>query len=131
MNLLTEEVIGGAIEVHRILGPGLLESFYEEALCLELKERGLSFVRQPPHAILYKGTLLGEARPDLLVEGRLLVELKASTGYSPVHMAQLLSYLRATRLTVGLLINFNVRMLREGLRRVVNSAPSFATGEAD
>jgi GxxExxY protein len=121
MNRLTETVIGAAIEVHRVLGPGLLESFYEEALCVELTERGVSFVRQPPHPVLYKGVLIGEARPDLIVDERVLVELKAAYGHAPVHLAQVLSYLRATRLTVGLLINFNVRLLREGVRRVVNT----------
>ncbi len=119
INRLTEVVIGAAIEVHRVLGPGLLESFYEEALCIELAERGIPFVRQPAHSVVYKGILIGEARPDLIVDGRVLVELKAAQAHAPVHLAQVLSYLRATGLTVGLLINFNVRLLREGVRRVV------------
>jgi GxxExxY protein len=121
INRLTETVIGAAIEVHRVLGPGLLESFYEEALCIELAERGITFVRQPAHSVVYKGILIGEARPDLIVDGRVLVELKAAQAHAPVHLAQVLSYLRATGLTVGLLINFNVRLLREGVRRVVNT----------
>jgi GxxExxY protein len=125
LNALTKTVIGGAIEAHRVLGPGFLESFYEEALCIELSERGVPFVRQAPVDVLYKGALLGEARLDLLVDGRLVVELKASERFAPIHLAQVLSYLKATRLTLGLLINFNVTCLRDGIRRVVRTnAPS-------
>jgi GxxExxY protein len=121
LNRLTEAVIGAAIEVHRVLGPGFLESLYEQALCLELARRAIFFARQVGVSVLYKGTPIGEARLDLVVEGRLLVELKATEGYAPTHLAQVLSYLKATQLTLGLLINFNVPSLRQGLRRVVRT----------
>jgi GxxExxY protein len=126
---LTETVIGAAIEVHRTLGPGFLESFYEEALCRELAERRVAFLRQVAVEVLYKGAIIGEARLDLLVEKRLLVELKATERFAPIHLAQVLSYLKATGLTLGLLINFNVLALRLGVRRIVRgssrtSAPS-------
>ena len=126
VNLLTEAVIGAAIEVHRVLGPGYLESFYERALCVELADRGIVFVRQAPFPVFYKGSLVGETRLDLLIDERVLVELKASDGYSPVHLAQIMSYLKATGLTLGLLINFNVRSLRHGVRRVVHTPLSSA-----
>ena len=128
LNRLTEAVIGAAIEVHRELGPGYLESFYERAMCAEMTERGIVFVRQAQFPVFYKNVLLGETRLDLLIDRRVLVELKASEGYASVHLAQVMSYLKATRLTLGLLINFNVRSLRDGVRRVVrtplSSAPS-------
>jgi GxxExxY protein len=126
LNRLTEEVIGAAIEVHRVLGPGFLESFYEQALCMELKERRIEFVRQPVFPILYKGTLIGQTRLDLLIDRRVLVELKATEGYASVHLAQVLSYLKATGLTLGLLINFNVHSLHQGVRRVVRTPPPSA-----
>jgi GxxExxY protein len=128
LNRVTEAVIGAAIEVHRVLGPGYLESLYERAMCLEMTERGIAFVRQAPFSIFYKGAPIGETRLDLLVDRQLLVELKATEGCVPVHLAQVMSYLKATRLTLGLLINFNVRSLRHGVRRVIHthqpSAPS-------
>ncbi|MGO9839493.1 MAG: GxxExxY protein [Polyangiaceae bacterium] len=118
---MSESVIGAAIEVHRSLGPGFLESFYEEALCRELSDRGVAFRRQVALDVLYKGAPIGEARLDLLVEKRLLVELKATERWAPIHMAQVLSYMKATGLTLGLLINFNVIALRQGIRRVVRT----------
>ncbi len=121
MNRLTEAVIGSAIEVHRELGPGLLESVYEQALCVEFGLRAIAFARQLGVPVRYKGTALGEARMDLVVDGRLLVELKATEGHTPLHLAQVLSYLRASGLTLGLLINFNVPWLRQGIRRVVRT----------
>jgi GxxExxY protein len=105
LNRLSESVIGAAIEVHRSLGPGFLESFYEEALCREMSDRGVAFRRQVAVDVLYKGAPIGEARLDLLVERRLLVELKATERWAPIHMAQVLSYMKATGLTLGLLIN--------------------------
>jgi len=126
LNGLTEAVIGAAIEVHRNLGPGFLESFYEEALCLELAARGIPFVRQAAFPVLYKGTPIGETRVDMLVDDRVLVELKATASYASIHLAQVLSYLSATGLTLGLLINFNVLSLRHGIRRVVRT-PSLQT----
>jgi GxxExxY protein len=100
-------------------GPGFLESVYEEALAVELGLRGLAFKRQVPIALQYKGTPIGQGRLDFLVAERLVVELKASEGLLPVHLAQVLSYLKATGQTLGLLINFNVRHLRQGIRRVI------------
>jgi len=123
LNRSSEAVIGAAIEVHRALGPGFLESFYEEALCQELAERGIGFRRQVAIDVLYTGARIGEARLDLLVEERLLVELKATDRFAPIHLAQVLSYLKATELRLGLLINFNVVALRQGIRRVVRSRP--------
>jgi GxxExxY protein len=120
LNRLSESVIGAAIEVHRSLGPGFLESFYEEAFCRELSDRGVAFHRQVAVDVLYKGAPIGEARLDLLVERRLLVELKATERWAPIHMAQVLSYMKATGLTLGLLINFNVIAL-QGIRRIVRT----------
>jgi GxxExxY protein len=112
-------VIGAAIEVHRTLGPGYLESVYEEALAVELALRGICFQRQVAFALSYKGQAIGEGRLDLLVEDVLIVELKAVEELSAVHIAQALSYLKATGHHLALLINFNVPMLTSGLKRVV------------
>ncbi len=118
---LSGEVIGAAIEVHRALGPGLLESAYELALERELQLRGLGVERQKPVFLEYKGTSLGDAfRMDILVSGALVVEIKAVDQILPVHEAQLLTYLRLTGKPLGLLINFNVKTLKAGVRRVVN-----------
>ena len=118
---LSGDVIGAAIEVHRVLGPGLLESAYELALERELILRGHSIERQKPVPLEYKGTALGDGfRIDLLVDDRLLLEIKAVEGLLPRHDAQLLTYLRLTGKRVGLLINFNERTLKEGIRRVMN-----------
>ena len=116
---LAYAVIGAAIEVHRLLGPGFLESVYEEALCVELTLRGTRFARQLPIGVQYKGQKIGEARLDLVVDDSLLVELKAVEGVAPIHVAQILSYLKATRLRLGLLISFNVTTLRRGIKRVI------------
>ena len=124
LDRLTEAVIGAAIEVHSELGPGLLESIYERALCVELARQAIPFGRQLAAAVLYKGTPVGEARMDLVIDGKLLVELKATEGHSPLHLAQVLSYLRASSLTLGLLINFNVPLLRQGIKRVARTPPS-------
>ncbi len=122
MNRLTGDVIGAAIEVHRLLGPGFLESVYEDALCIELRLRGIPFVRQRPFALEYKGHSIGNARLDLLVGGRLVVELKAVDALAPIHSAQVLSYLKMTGARLGLLINFNVPALRRGgIKRIVLS----------
>jgi len=119
LNPLTEKIIGCAIEVHRNLGPGLLEATYEEALCIELTDAGVSFRRQMPFPILYKGRTLGEYRLDLLVENAVIVEIKSVERFDPVFEAQILTYLKATRKKVGLLINFNSRLLRDGIKRFV------------
>jgi len=116
---LSEAVIGAAIEVHRELGPGLLESAYESALCHELELRGLSFQRQLEVPIVYKGVALAQVyRVDLLVEKQLLLELKAVETLDAVHTAQVLTYLKLLDLHAGLLINFNCAQLRLGLKRV-------------
>ncbi len=116
---LARQVIGAAIEVHKALGPGYLESVYEEALALELELQGVGCVRQAPIRIGYKGSIVGEGRLDLLVDERLVVELKAVDNLLPIHQAQVLSYLKATRHNLGLLINFNVRVLRDGVKRII------------
>ena len=114
-------VVDAALEVHRALGPGFPEGAYEQALAVELELRGIPFQCQVPIAIKYKGFDIGEGRLDLLVEDSLIVELKATESLAPVHVAQVVSYLRATHHHLGLLINFNVRLLKQGLRRVVLS----------
>lgn len=112
-------VIGAAIEAHRHLGPGFLESVYEEALCIELAERQVSFEHQKEISVLYKGRPIGKHRIDLLVEKLLIVELKAIEALAEIHKAQVISYLKATCLPLGLLINFNVPILKNGIQRVV------------
>jgi GxxExxY protein len=125
LNDLTKSVIGAAIEVHRALGPGLLESAYEICLCRELNLREIQFRRQVPIPVGYKGVKLDCGyRSDVIIEDSLLLELKAVDALLPIHEAQLLSYLKLTGLNVGLLINFNVELLRDGIRRrVLNSGP--------
>jgi GxxExxY protein len=113
------QAIGSAIEVHRQLGPGYLESVYEEALAVELALRGVPFARQVVFALDYKGQAVGEARLDFLLDGCLVVELKAVEELSPIHTAQVISYLKATHHRLALLINFNVPVLKNGLKRVV------------
>ena len=117
---LTHHVIGAAMEVHRILGPGLLESIYEEALGVELSLLKIPFRRQVVVGVEYKGRLIGEGRIDMLVADRLIVELKVVEHLAPIHLAQLLSYLKAAKLRLGLLITFNVPALRLGIRRVIH-----------
>jgi GxxExxY protein len=124
LNELTHSVIGAAIEVHRYLGPGYLESVYEEAMAVELELRGLSFERQRPFAIAYKKRAVGEGRLDLLVSNQLVVELKAVDSRAPIHKAQLISYLKATGCELGLLINFNVEILKNGIQRVILTGQS-------
>ncbi len=124
INELTFEINGAAMEVHRELGPGLLESVYESALCQELATRGLSFVRQHPMPVIYKGTPIDCGfRLDILVESRVIIELKVVEKILPIHEAQLLTYLKLSNLQLGLLINFNVRILKDGIRRFVNNLP--------
>ncbi len=118
---LAQEVIGAAIEVHRVLGPGFLETMYEQALSVELGLREILFQCQVPVAVDYKGHSVGESRLDLLVGGKLVVELKAADQLAPIHTAQVMSYLKATGHRLGLLINFNVVRLKDGVKRVVLS----------
>lgn len=113
------EVIGAAIEVHRTLGPGFLESAYETALSHELALRGVPHVRQCVVEVGYKGQVVGTERLDFLVDGCLIVELKAIDQLAPIHTAQVVSYLRATDLKLDLLINFNVSKLTSGIKRVI------------
>lgn len=119
INELTGAVIGAAIEVHRVLGAGFLESVYEEALAMELKLRGIHFSRQKVVAVTYKGRKIGEGKLDLLVGDTLIVELKAVTNITPIHEAQVISYLKMTGYPLGLLINFNVPLLKDGIRRLI------------
>lgn len=114
----TEAVIGAAIEVHRTLGPGFLESIYEEALCIELELRGIAFARQRSVPLQYKGRAIGVDRPDLIIEESLIVDLKAIEALKGIHRAQIISYLRATGLKRGLLINFNELLLKDGIQRI-------------
>ena len=116
---LTEAIIGACIEVHREFGPGLAEKHYEEALCHELDLRGIPHQRQVPVAVIYKGKRIGETRIDLVVAGKVIVELKACDSLGPLHHAQLKCYLHLMKLRVGLLINFNVAILVDGVKRVV------------
>jgi len=119
LDRLAQRVIGVVLEVHTILGPGFLEHVYEEAVCIELGMRGLRYQRQMTLPVEYKGRRIGESRLDLLVEEELVLELKAVEELRPVHLSQLVSYLRAGEFQLGLLINFNVLRLRDGIRRRV------------
>jgi GxxExxY protein len=117
-NEITRDIIGSAIEVHRHLGPGLLESAYEECLCHELMIRNLSFERQKPVPVVYKNTKLNCGyRLDLLVEDRIVVELKSVEGIGAIHEAILITYLKLSGHKLGLLINFNVALLKDGIKR--------------
>jgi GxxExxY protein len=121
INDLTREVIGAAIEVHKALGPGLLESAYEECLCHELKLRGIQFERQVELPIEYKGTKLNCGyRMDIVANDQLILELKSCEALHPIYEAQLLTFLKLTHRKVGLLINFNVPVLKEGIKRLAN-----------
>ena len=121
INRLTGEVINAAIEVHKTLGPGLLESIYEECLCHELDLRKIPYERQKELPIEYKGIKLNSNyRLDILVDKQVILEIKASDTLLPIHEAQLLTYLKLTGLKVGLLINFNVPVLKEGIKRIAN-----------
>jgi GxxExxY protein len=118
INKITEKIIGCAIEVHKILGPGLLESAYEECLVYELEKAGLSVERQKPVPVLYKEIMLECGyRMDLLVEDRVVVELKTVECFNNVHEAQILSYMKFAKKEIGLLINFNVVILINGIKR--------------
>ena len=116
---LTRQIIGAAIEVHRVLGPGLLESIYEKALCIELDTRGLKYARQLEVPAYYKGRLLGTYYVDLLVEDLVVVEVKSVTAIVPVFEAQLITYMRLTKKRRGLLLNFHSPVLKDGITRRV------------
>lgn len=121
VDALANKVIGAAIEVHRTLGTGCLESVYEEALCVELNLQGILHRAQVTFALNYKNHKVGEGRLDLLIEDELIVELKAVDSLAPIHSAQIISYLKATGKNLGLLINFNVPLLKDGIKRIVLS----------
>ncbi|MEJ2215187.1 MAG: GxxExxY protein [Gemmatimonadota bacterium] len=124
VNRLTEQVIGAAIIVHRELGPGLLESAYEKCMAVEMAQRGLPFERQFPLKILFKQVRIDCGyRVDFLVDPKVVVELKAVSHLEPIHSAQILTYLKLSGCHVGLLINFNVHVLRNGVHRLVRGLP--------
>jgi GxxExxY protein len=116
---LTERIIGCAIEVHKALGPGLLEATYEEALCIEFVEVGLVFDRQSRLPVTYRGHVIGEYRPDVVVAHRVALEIKSVERLIGLHRAQLLAYMRVLKTPVGLLMNFNSEVMRNGIQRVV------------
>src|SRR5712692_3623572 len=127
LNGISEQVIGAAIDVHRIIGPGLLESAYEACLVFELRERGFKVEQQKPLPVVYKNVKLDCGyRLDLVIEDRVIVEIKAVEKLTSVHEAQLLSYLRLYGGSVGLLINFHVSVLKNGVRRIVHQFPDSA-----
>ena len=120
LNRLTEKIIGAAIEVHRHLGPGLLESAYETCLAYELQQLGLAVERQKALPLVYKEIRLDQGyRIDLLVDQQVIVELKVVEQITPVHEAQVLSYLRFSGCRIGLLLNFDVKLLKDGIRRFI------------
>ncbi|MEJ2471980.1 MAG: GxxExxY protein [Desulfuromonadales bacterium] len=120
-NELTSNIIGAAIQVHRELGPGLLESVYEKCLTVEFIERKINFKRQEPIGIQYKQEIISSGlRLDLIVEDSVIIELKSVDKILPIHKAQLLSYLKLSRKKLGLLINFNVEILKDGIVRLAN-----------
>ncbi|MEW6671046.1 MAG: GxxExxY protein [Thermodesulfobacteriota bacterium] len=124
INQLSNKIIGSAIEVHKYLGPGLLESTYEECLCCEFSLKGIKFKRQEPLFVEYKGIKLDcSYRLDVIVEDQIIVELKSVNEIEPIHKAQLLTYLKLSGLQLGLLLNFNVALMREGIVRVVRELP--------
>jgi GxxExxY protein len=117
---LTQEIIGAAIEVHRALGPGLLESIYEAALCVELDLRGLNYARQVGIDVVYKNTVIKGQRIDLIVENQVVIEIKSLSKVPEIVLAQILSYLKSTGLKRGLIINSGEKRLVDGIRRVSN-----------
>ncbi len=119
-DVLTDRIIGFAIEVHRHLGPGLLESAYEECLCFELNQTAIDFKRQVPLPVVYKSVRLDCGyRIDIVVEGRLILELKAIERLMAIHEAQVLTYMRLSGIHTGLLLNFNTPVLKDGIRRLM------------
>lgn len=117
--IVSNKVIGAAIEVHRALGAGLLESAYQNALYVELAFQRIKFERQRTQLLEYRGQVIGEYRPDLIVENTVVVEIKSVLRFEPVFTAQVLTYLRLTGLHVGLILNFNQHVLKDGIKRVV------------
>ena len=124
-NDITDSIIASAIEVHKILGPGLLEQIYEEALSYEFELRNIYYERQKPINLIYKGKNIGEHRIDFIVEEKVIVELKAVKEIHNIHIAQVITYLKAMDKKLGLLINFNVELLKLGLKRVINDGEMY------
>ncbi len=120
---LAHQVIGAAIEVHRLLGPGFLESVYEEALAIEFDLRNIAYERQKPIVLQFKGKIVGDSRLDFLVGGELVVEIKAIEAIHPIYPAKVIHYLKTCELELGLIINFHVVLLRDGIKRVVLTKP--------
>jgi GxxExxY protein len=118
LNQITNGIIGAAINVHKALGPGFSESVYEEALAIALGKRGIQFVRQYMFAVAFEGQIVGKGKIDFLIEGKVVVEIKAIEALGPVQTAQAISYLRATKLSLAILINFNVKRLTDGIKRI-------------
>jgi GxxExxY protein len=116
---VTERIVGCLITVHRVLGPGLAERSCQTASALEFAACGLQFAREPRYTVTYRGVVIGDHRPDFVVEGKVVVELKCVSNLDPVFSAQMITYLRVTQLKVGLLVNFNVPVLKDGIRRFV------------
>jgi len=130
LNEISEKIIGCAIEIHRAVGPGLLESAYEECMCHELGEAGLRYARQVELPLIYKSVRLNCGyRMDLVVEDAVVIELKTVDRLQPVHDAQLLTYLKLAGYSVGLLINFNVPLLKSGIKRIVNNYKDFSASQ--
>ena len=122
LNSITEKIIGSAISVHKGIGPGLLESAYEECLCYEISQAGLNFKRQVPLPVIYKDVKLDCGyRLDIIVEDEIIIEVKAVQAIIPIHEAQLLSYLRMLDKRLGLILNFHSAVLKSGIRRVANN----------
>lgn len=119
--ILIRNIIGAAIEVHRELGPGYLEKIYEQAMALELKHRGLAYATQVPVAVYYKGEKIRGQVLDMVVEGKVILELKSVEVILPIHEAQILSYLKSTDFSAGLLINFKEKLVKNGIKRFVNT----------
>jgi GxxExxY protein len=117
---LARGVIGAALEVHKRLGAGLEEALYREAMCVELRARGIPFQREFPLDVVYRDQIIGRRRIDLLVGGRLVVELKAVELLAPVHKTQVRTYLKLAKCKLGLLLNFNEVLLRDGIKRIIN-----------
>lgn len=117
-NRLSYEIVGAAIEVHRALGPGLLEAIYQNAMCVELTERNILFEKEKPISVYYKDQLVGDYRVDILVDKHIVVELKSVEKILSVHRSQIMTYLKITKCRLGLLMNFNVQMMKQGISRI-------------
>ncbi|MBC7783263.1 MAG: GxxExxY protein [Burkholderiales bacterium] len=120
LNELTNRIIGVLIEVHKALGPGYLESYYERAVEIEFIARGLRYSRQHSFGVMYKGEVIGEGRLDFLVEDTVILEMKHVESIGSAHVATMISYLKANKKPLGIIANFNVKLLKDGLRRIAN-----------